>query len=954
MAQYRDFNDFLKKHSTTEKDGITHTRIGDKKSIFAGKYIINDTELSIFYKLYYKHVFVNGKNEYLTEKQLTNGNSPLLIDFDFRYDSSVTSRQHTKEHIEDIIQLYIESFQKILALEDQTTITTYVMEKPNVNTTDGTLTKDGIHMIFDIKLDHITQCMIRDDILKGINVILEDLNLTNSMESVLDDGISKGHTNWQLYGSRKPGNESYEIKYIIRSEIDKDGDITFEYSDIDSFDPLDLMVKVSARYQNHQTFKLSPAYEEQHKLMKSSGNKKVLKKNRKLKVKFTQEGFNFNVEDITSVDMLTELIEKMFETLNEKEYNIRETHNYLMCLPAKYYDDYNLWIRCGWALHNTDFRMFLSWMLFSSQSYKFNIDDIPKNYEIWMGMKNADTWFDMYDNSKDDRRKDEVAILTHRTVKWWAYKDNPKEFEMIKKDTVDFYVEKCIPRRLSPKSTSVVIPHSDIAMVLYQLNKDKYRCASIKNKTWYKFQDHHWEIQTEGDTDLFDYLDSELSHVFSDKSENYLQKYTQLEDGAGDEDGTNKTELYKSYSNYFCLLSNKLKDTNFKHCIMKEAAHKFYKADPGFINNLDNNPNLICFKNGVLDLESKEFRPGKPDDYITLTTGIEYYDYNTLTHKQREYESEIIDFMNKIFPIEDLNKYMWEHLASTLYGRPPQQRFNIYIGGGGNGKSMLTELMDKMLGKYASDLPAQFITQQQPNMGAPIPELARLPGARFVHIDELDENCTLYAGPMKRITGNDTLTVRTLFKEPVSFRPQLSLIVCTNVLPNLKSLEHGVRRRIRKVDFMSTFSEDPKPTAENPYHFKADPELKHKIVLWREVFMSMLVQKAFETDGFVKDYDIVKAATDEYFNDQDYFLDFITTKIEKSDESTAKIKKSEVYSEFKIWYQETHGKSVPSGNKLYNYLDEKLGKRKRGYWYGYKIKYDVDDVDEDVAFNDDY
>ena len=36
--------------------------------------------------------------------------------------------------------------------------------------------------------------------------------------------------------------------------------------------------------------------------------------------------------------------------------------------------------------------------------------------------------------------------------------------------------------------------------------------------------------------------------------------------------------------------------------------------------------------------------------------------------------------MEQLFPNEELRKYMWEHLASTLIGNNDNQTFNIYTG----------------------------------------------------------------------------------------------------------------------------------------------------------------------------------------------------------------------------------------------------------------------------------
>ena len=119
--QYKDLTDFLQKHNTKQIQQnssnsltFTHTRIGDKDAnIYGGSYIIPREELPTFYKLYYNHVFVKKNMEYLTERQLTE-NSPLLIDLDFRYNYSVEERQHTKEHIDDLVQTYLDELKTFL------------------------------------------------------------------------------------------------------------------------------------------------------------------------------------------------------------------------------------------------------------------------------------------------------------------------------------------------------------------------------------------------------------------------------------------------------------------------------------------------------------------------------------------------------------------------------------------------------------------------------------------------------------------------------------------------------------------------------------------------------------------------------------------------------------------------------------------------------------------------
>jgi hypothetical protein len=215
-----DLGEFLSNHNAkTLGKSSTHTRIASPElNIYGGSYSIEPAELPLYYRLYYESVFVKGRKEYLTEAQQKDGTGPILVDFDFRYDFSVTDRQHTVGHIQDVVQLYLEELKELLIFREKTPFPIFVMEKPHVNrVVDKNITKDGIHMIIGIQMDHVLQMMLRDRILEKLKDIWE-LPLTNDWPGVLDEGISKGVINWQMYGSQKPGNEAYRLTYYMVAE----------------------------------------------------------------------------------------------------------------------------------------------------------------------------------------------------------------------------------------------------------------------------------------------------------------------------------------------------------------------------------------------------------------------------------------------------------------------------------------------------------------------------------------------------------------------------------------------------------------------------------------------------------------------------------------------------------------------------------------------------------------
>ena len=205
------YQKFLNEHKLPKDSELkpTHTRIGDKElGIYGGSYYIPSEELKTFHKLYTEHVIVNKNKEYLTEKQTQD---IFAVDLDFKYDTTITTRQHTMSDIKNLVITYMDLINEFCC-HPTGGYHVLVMEKPNVNTLKD-VTKDGIHLIFKLKMDRDTQLQIRKrmvEILSREDSCLHHLPLINKWEDILDIGISKGSTNWQLYGSRKPGHEAYE------------------------------------------------------------------------------------------------------------------------------------------------------------------------------------------------------------------------------------------------------------------------------------------------------------------------------------------------------------------------------------------------------------------------------------------------------------------------------------------------------------------------------------------------------------------------------------------------------------------------------------------------------------------------------------------------------------------------------------------------------------------------
>lgn len=253
MIVVKNFEQYLAIHKTENGKSHTHTRIGDKKlGLFGGSYTIQPEEWEDFMKKYFNNVFEQGKKEYLTEKQLIE-DGPILLDFDFRYKTEIKEKQHKEEHIIDMLYIYAEKIAELVAVREDVNIDIFVMEKSSVNCLDDK-TKDGIHIIIGIKMHKGLQLLLRDKILDSNLKDVMDLPLTNSWEDVLDEGVTKGCVNWQMYGSRKPDNLAYMMKYHYTLTYNINQEPNIKSNLLLNFNIEKYILKLSARYTEHPEF----------------------------------------------------------------------------------------------------------------------------------------------------------------------------------------------------------------------------------------------------------------------------------------------------------------------------------------------------------------------------------------------------------------------------------------------------------------------------------------------------------------------------------------------------------------------------------------------------------------------------------------------------------------------------------------------------------------------------
>ena len=897
----------------------THTRIGNAQlKIFGGSYyldISNEKLMNKFYKLYNRKVLKKNFHEYLTEIQDKKNGGPILIDLDFKFENTLSERIFDDDIISDMSCVYVEELIKLFDLSDIKTFEMFVLMKNDIVEDDkNNCIKDGIHMHICLKTKHNNQEILRKHVIKKIEKeVLDDIEYTNDIEDVFDKSITSGNTGWCLLGSKKPGCEAYKIKYRYEITLgDDDYDIDSKPIEINT---LQLLKKLSLHNKNNQEIELKDEYKSE--IVTTNNNSKkntvIIKENH-----IGKEWIIKNFKNIYTKDSCERATEIILSNEQNSLSNISEINNYVMrCLDNKYYEPFSEWIRVMWAMKNINTLLYPFFLNWSSQSDKF----------VWGDNANIDYIYKQWCDTKPN-------TFTEGSIRYWAKISNPDEYKMIRDNTTNSFIENT----LLGKGTD-----HDIAKLIHHLMFDSYRCTSIKGNTWFRFRNHRW-ITSESGTGLRRKFSSMISPLYIMKQSEIMEKI-RTDDNMAQEVQDKLTHEAAIYNK----ISMRLKQTSQKNNILTESKELHF--DPKLESRLDENPYLICFKNGIFDFDQRIFRDGIPEDYVSKTTGIDYIKIDKTNDTHTKIMEEIDDFMAKLFPNERLKRYVWEYMGSLLLGTNQNQTFNIFTGVGSNGKSVLVTLLSMVLGDYKGTVPISLITQKRLGLGGTSSEVAQLKGLRFAVMNEPSKGDEINEGIMKELTGGDPIQARELYKSSITFIPMFKMACCTNTLFDIKSNDEGTWRRIRVVDFESCFKENPSMDPKDN-EFKKDKTLGKRFASWAPIFASRLIDIVLRTNGKVEDCEEVLQASKQYRENQDYLAKFVSEKIKpwvyndnNPEKTENKISKTNIQNEFKQWWKREYNTRCPKGQELVNYLNIKLGPYKRRGWWGYEIIYDEYDSD---------
>lgn len=167
-------------------------------------------------------------------------------------------------------------------------------------------------------------------------------------------------------------------------------------------------------------------------------------------------------------------------------------------------------------------------------------------------------------------------------------------------------------------------------------------------------------------------------------------------------------------------------------------------------------------------------------------------------------------FIAKVQPDAVMRRFIHQWFGLSLTGDIGEQKLAFFYGSGRNGKGTAVEAVANIAGDYAGSIPIEsFLDNGIKRRGdQATPDLARLPGVRFLRVSEPERGARLNEGLVKMVTGGDPVDARHLNKGFFTFLPDFKMTISGNHKPEIKDTSDGIWRRMQLVPWAVTVPKD--------------------------------------------------------------------------------------------------------------------------------------------------
>jgi putative DNA primase/helicase len=264
---------------------------------------------------------------------------------------------------------------------------------------------------------------------------------------------------------------------------------------------------------------------------------------------------------------------------------------------------------------------------------------------------------------------------------------------------------------------------------------------------------------------------------------------------------------------------------------------------------------LNCL-NGVADLVSGQLIQHDPELRMTLQCPVSYHPGATAPQWQA--------FLERVQPDPEIRAYLRRVCGYSITALTGEQVFFLHHGKGANGKSVLFDVVGRILGGYNQVVPVETLLATQIEGRVPN-DVARMDGRRLLLASETKMGKQLDEAKLKQLTGGETITARYMRGEFFEFKPVGHIHLATNHLPRMSD-DGATWRRLQLITWDVIIPEDER-----------DPDLANR--LYREEgegILDWLIQGAREwRDMGLAVPASLRLAAQEYRDEEDFVAQFV-------------------------------------------------------------------------------
>ncbi|MFF0050847.1 phage/plasmid primase, P4 family [Streptomyces sp. NPDC005498] len=231
------------------------------------------------------------------------------------------------------------------------------------------------------------------------------------------------------------------------------------------------------------------------------------------------------------------------------------------------------------------------------------------------------------------------------------------------------------------------------------------------------------------------------------------------------------------------------------------------KSAPGMVLNaarLDADPYALCTPAGVVDLRTGLIQSPDPNkDFHSRSTSVGPQPIST-----QRWNRFLTDTFGEDSEGTEMIAFLQLLLGYSVTGDVGGQILPFLFGSGKNGKSVLLDVLMKLLGDYADAAPPGFL-MARPYEGHPT-DLAELHGRRVIVCSEVKPGDKFDEARVKLLTGGDRIKARRMRQDFFSFQPTHKLWLLGNHRPEVGTGGFAFWRRMRLIPFERVVSDDRK------------------------------------------------------------------------------------------------------------------------------------------------